>query len=131
MKLIDAIKQPLTNIDILNLTKNLPHFRGVFMRNQLPKRCRTRECGVINLDNEDGPGTHWVGYYKKNNNECYYFDSFGDLQPFKEFIDYIGAGSNNRCTIFYNYKRRQAFNTIICGHLCLKILYKMSEKFDK
>lgn len=97
------------------------------MRNQLPKRCRIRECGVINLDNKEGPGTHWVSYYKTNNNECYYFDSFGDLQPFKEFIDYVGG----KCKIFYNYKRLQTFDTIICGHLCLKFLYEMSLKFDK
>lgn len=97
------------------------------MRNQLPKRCRVHECGVINLDNKDGPGTHWVSYYKNNNKECYYFDSFGDLQPFKEFIDYVGS----KCKILYNYKRQQAFDTIICGHLCLKFLYEMSNKFVK
>lgn len=127
MKLINAIKRPLTNIDILKLTEKLPHFRGVFMRNNLPKRCRKHECGVINLDDEDGPGTHWVSYYKKNNEKCYYFDSFGDLQPFREFIDYVG----NKCKILYNYKRLQSFNTIICGHLCLRFLYEMSNKFNK
>lgn len=98
------------------------------MRNNLPKRCRKHECGVINLDNEDGPGTHWVSYYKKDNDTCYYFDSFGDLQPFKEFIDYVGR---QKCQILYNYRRQQAFNTIICGHLCLKFLYEMSRKFNK
>lgn len=123
MKLINALKhRPLTNIDILKLTKNLPHFRGCFMRNTLPKRCNKRECGVINLDDKDGPGTHWVSYYKKDDGTCYYFDSFGDLPPCKEFIDYVG----DRCKILYNYKRKQTFNSIICGHLCLKFLYHMS-----
>lgn len=98
------------------------------MRNDLPKQCNKHECGVINLDDKDGPGTHWVGYYKKDNN-CYYFDSYGDLQPFKEFIDYVGGA--DKCKIFYNYKRRQAFNTVVCGHLCLKFLYEMAHKFEK
>lgn len=128
MKLINAIKRPLTNIDILKFGKYVPHFRGVFMRTNLPKRCRKHECGVINLDDEEGPGTHWVSYYKWNNKICYYFDSFGDLQPFKEFIAYVGG---DKCKILYNYKRQQAFNTGVCGHLCLKFLLQMSEKFNK
>lgn len=90
------------------------------MRNKLPKRSRKYECGVINLDDEEGPG---VSYYKEDT-ECYYFDSFGDLQPFEEFKNYVG----DRNTIYFNYKQQQTFNTIICGHLCLKFLFAMSYK---
>lgn len=90
------------------------------MRNNLPKRCNKYECGVINLDGEDGPGSHWVSYHKKDK-ICYYYDSFGDLQPFAEFIKYIGNG----CTIHYNYEREQNFDSFVCGHLCLKFLFKM------
>lgn len=100
--------------------RKLPNFRGVFMRNQLPKRCKKYECGVINLDDKDGVGTHWVSYCKQNQ-VCFYFDSYGNLQPFNEFIKYVG----NKCTIYFNYKRFQKFNTVICGHLCLKFLYDL------
>lgn len=93
------------------------------MRNKLPKRCRKYECGVINLDGEEGPGTHWVSY-NKIDDECYYFDSFGDLQPFEEFKKYVGEN----CKIYYNYKQQQTYNTVICGHLCLKFLLSMSYK---
>lgn len=108
---------------MIHFGQYLPHFRGVFMRDELPKRCRKYECGIINLDNEEGPGTHWVSYYKKDV-ECYYFDSFGDLQPFEEFKNYIGESS----TIYFNYKQQQTFDTVICGHLCLKFLFAMSFK---
>lgn len=93
------------------------------MRNTLPKYCRKIESGVINLDDKNGPGTHWVSYYK-NGKTCLYFDSYGDLQPFSEFIKYVG----NDCKIHFNYKRYQPFDTVICGHLCLKFLFEIAYK---
>lgn len=116
------INEPLTESDILYFAQPLPHFRGVFMRNDLPKRpgCLKNECGVINLDDWKGSGTHWVSYCRKNEN-CYYFDSFGNLQPPKEFVQYVG----DKCKIHYNYNSFQKFGTVNCGHLCLKFLYKM------
>lgn len=106
----------------MRFAQPLPHFRGVFMRDNLPKRsgCQAVECSVINLDNQIGDGTHWVCYYRKHKN-CYYFDSFGNLPPPNEFVQYIG----NRCKIHYNYHSFQSFETVNCGHLCLKFLYQM------
>lgn len=98
-------------------------FRGIFMRDQLPKKPKTEECGIINLDNHAGTGTHWVAYYKLNKNVMY-FDSFGNLQPPKEFVNYIGSDTK----ILYNHDRYQDFNTINCGHLCLKFLHKLFEQ---
>ena len=80
--------KPLTNfhlIDTINILK-IPHFRGVFMRNDLPRRPLKRECGILNLDGVSGRGTHWVCWYR-NNNDKFYFDSFG-VQPPNELIEY-------------------------------------------
>lgn len=110
--------RPLTDADILKFAQPLLNFRGVFMRNDFPSRCRKHECGVINLDDKDGIGTHWVAYYRKKN-LCIYFDSFGNLQPPLEFFDYIGKN----CTVCFNYKVFQRFDTVNCGHLCLQFLY--------
>lgn len=96
---------------------NIPHFRGVFMRNALPRKPYKKECGIVNLDNESGFGTHWVAYTIKGKDVLYY-DSYGDLRPPLELIKYFGK---NTC-IKYNYERFQNFNTPICGHLCLKFL---------
>lgn len=90
------------------------------MRNNLPKRCQKFECGVINLDDMENPGTHWVSYYK-HNRTCFYFDSYGNLQPFKEFVKYVGK----KCVIHFNYKQFQTYDSIICGHLCLKFLFNL------
>lgn len=101
----------------------IPHFRGVFMKDNLPKKIRKNECGIVNLDISSGPGTHWTAYRKKNNS-IIYFDSYGNLRPPKNLIKYFHSdGSINR--ISYNYDKYQRDNGINCGHLCLKFLYNM------
>lgn len=98
---------------------NISNFRGVYMRDKLPIRSLDKECGVINLDNESGPGTHWVAYIK-NKSIIKYFDSFGNLRPPIEIVRYLGKNIN------YNYNNYQNFNTFICGHLCLKFLIEQN-----
>lgn len=87
------------------------------MRDSLPKgRPWKNESGIINLDSSNGLGTHWVAYFKK---DYYidYFDSFGNLPPPVELITYLG---NN---IHYNYIKHQDYDSVNCGHLCLRFLY--------
>lgn len=109
----------LTNYDLLKHAKHIPGFRGVYMRDCLPKKPLYKECGIINLDINANPGTHWTAYIK-NGRKTIYFDPFGNLKPCIEFINYISCPKN----IFYNYNNYQKYDTIICGHLCLEFLYK-------
>ena len=46
------IEKPLSSIDLNKLIKelNIKKFRGIFSRDNLPKRIRKEECGIINLD---------------------------------------------------------------------------------
>lgn len=95
----------------------IPHFRGVFMRNELPKTGpRRNEAAIVNLDDKSGIGTHWVAY-RKTEADVNYFDSFGNLKPPKEIMNYLNVDS-----VKYNYKKYQKYNTFTCGHLCLKFL---------
>lgn len=122
MSLSSLPKRALNNIDIETFATKLkiPHFRGVFMRNNLPKKIRKNESGVINLDNNEGNGTHWTAY-KKTENLVIYFDSYGNLKPPLEAIKYFN--SNNLCDIRYNHRVYQTYNSYNCGHLCLQFLY--------
>lgn len=86
------------------------------MKDNLPLKPHTNESGFLNLDRMSGSGTHWTAYYKKGK-RIVYFDSFGDLQPPKELVRYLG---NN---IKYNEESYQTYDTFICGHLCLIFLY--------
>lgn len=109
--------RPLNELDLYRFAKDLPNFRGVFMKDCLPLQPHKNECGILNLDLNSGPGTHWTAYYKKGSKRIIYFDSFGDLQPPKELIHYLGSN------IKYNKESYQTYNTFICGHLCLIFLY--------
>lgn len=93
------------------------------MRDQLPRKPLLRECGVINLDDNDGPGTHWVAYCKEKSS-TYYFDSFGNLPPPNEFIKYLGSDSY----IHYNYKQYQNYGTTNCGQLCIQFMFDFYNK---
>ena len=96
----------------------IPKFRGVYMRDTLPKYSTRAECGILNLDSIKGPGTHWTCWYKENSNICYYFDSFG-VGPPKEFENYI------KTDILYSTYKIQDDDDFICGHICLILLYQL------
>lgn len=96
--------------------KKIPYFRGVYMRDNLPKKPKRLECGIINLDLSKNEGTHWVAYIKMND-YFEYFDSFGDLRPPIELVKYFGNQN-----IYYNYNKYQNFKSVNCGHLCIKYL---------
>jgi len=59
------------------------------MKNELPRKLKNIECGIINLQNYNESGSHWVAYYK-NNDKKYYFYSYGDALPPKELDKYLG-----------------------------------------
>ena len=94
----------------------IPHFIGVFSRDRLSTRPKQKESAIVNLDTENGTGTHWVAY-KKIGNKVEYFDSFGNLPPPLEVQKYFRG-----CIINFNYNRIQKYNTTNCGNLCLKFL---------
>jgi len=60
--------KPLTNLEILEAVKKLdiPQFRGVFVRDNLPLEPKRMECGILNLDDTSGNGIHWVAWYRDN-----------------------------------------------------------------
>ena len=113
--------KPLSNIELLEAARKLkiPNFRGVSLRDTLPKKPKKKECGILNLDDTSGLGTHWVAWYK-NEAEKNYFDSYG-LQPPNELIDYLHS------PILYNTEQIQPKDQVFCGHLCLYVLKHLGE----
>lgn len=112
-------QRALTNIDLIKYAKMLKirNFRGVFMRDELPRSGpRRTECAIVNLDNSKGVGTHWCSYIKRGNNVLYY-DSFG-LRPFPELMTYLKVAK-----VQYSHNKFQKFNTTNCGNLALQFIY--------
>lgn len=93
------------------------------MRDTLPldEHIWQNETGIMNLDSVHGNGTHWICYVK-NKKEIKYFDSFGNLRPPIELINYFYSSKQQPITIVYNYTRKQSMKAVTCGHLCLQFL---------
>ena len=115
----------LTNFDILNYIDILkvPNFRGVFMRDQLPRSAKSVECGIMNFNTHNQPGSHWVCYVK-NRRTRIYFDSFGQITPLEmqKYLKTKEEFRNDSLVIERNTNIVQRPNTNICGHLCLFVL---------
>ena len=71
------VNKALSNFDLFDWVKKLDikHFRDIYSRKDLPKKIK-KECGIINLDDNQGPGTHWV-CYRNIDSFVEFFDSFG------------------------------------------------------
>ena len=112
--------EPLSNFQLIEAAKKLDikHFRGVFVRDQLPQKPHDFECGILNTGDSSTNGTHWICWCK-NNKWKVCFDSYG-LPPPVELIDYL------KRPVYYNSERLQYGNTVFCGHLCLYVLKKLS-----
>jgi len=57
--------KPLTNFELLSVVNKLgiPNFCGVFLRDVLPKKSLKKECGILNLGNLSGNGSHWIAWF--------------------------------------------------------------------
>ena len=109
----------LTNLDLLKYVSilDIPNFRGVFMRDTLPKSPFYKESGIVNFNTSKEPGSHWVCYYKNGEN-IIYFDSYGQT-PLQEVQNYLKNIHRNTDVV-------QKPGTSICGHLCLYVLKSLS-----
>ena len=117
--------QGLTNFDLISYIEKLkvPYFRGVFMRDELPSRKHTIECGIMNLNKSNQIGSHWVCFVRGKKDRIY-FDSFGQITPI-EIQKYLKSKSefdNEKSVIQRNSNIVQRANTHVCGHLCLVVL---------
>ena len=76
----------LSNFKIQKYYQNEPRFNGVYSRNNLSKI--KDEAYVINLDEYESIGTHWIALYVNAKNVAS-FDSFGFEHIAKEIRKFI------------------------------------------
>ena len=113
--------KPLSNTELEKAVTALgiPGFRGVFMRDTLPPTPQRIECGILNHDSCEGPGTHWTCWFKRGPVK-YYFDSYG-LPPPAEMVSYL------RPDIRYSTDELQQRGSVVCGHFCLYVLKLLAD----
>ena len=104
----------LTNIEIIEYYKNELRFNGAYSRNNLPNKIK-KGAYVINLDEYENTGKHWVSLFVKAN-KVIYFDTFGIEHIPKEINKFI---NNN---IESNIFRIQSHDSIMCGYFCIEFI---------
>ena len=110
---------PLTNIEISEYYSNEPRFNGVYSRDNL-RKITQKGAYVINLDEYQNTGTHWIALFIKTN-EVIYFDSFGIEHIPKEINKFISNNKKIKANIF----RIQAYDSIMCGYFCIEFINYM------
>ena len=119
--------KPLSNFDLLDYVEklNIPNFRGVFMKDELPKKPWRKECGIVNFNTSFEPGSHWIAFYR-NGKQRIAFDSYGQ-NILMELQDYLKTEKERgKAVLQRNTDIVQNFDTQICGHLCLYVLKSLS-----
>ena len=117
----------------------------MYSRNNLPNKIK-KGAYVINLDEYENTGTHWVSLFVKPKYTVY-FDSFGIEHIPKEINKFIrskelrakalgsavghAVGNNDRtkssaiARIKSNIFRIQAYDSIMCGYFCIEFINYM------
>ena len=90
----------------------------MYSRNNLPNKIK-KGAYVINLDEYENTGTHWVALFVKPKYTVY-FDSFGTEHIPKEINKF--SGNND---IKSNIFRIQAYDSIMCGYFCIELINYM------
>jgi len=101
------------------------NFRGVFAKDDLPTQINDNEMGIVNFDNHDSQGTHWVCYFNSSsppeNEYVLYFDSYG-LPPPENLKTYLLTSGKK---IKRNTSEIQYGDSIMCGYYCVYILNQL------
>ena len=84
---------------------------------------------VINLDEYNDIGTHWIVLYHKKNMTVY-FDSFGVEHIPDEILKFINANLLKNFDIIKNIFRIQAYDSIMCGYFCIGFIDYMIKGKD-
>ena len=89
-------------INTIKTKKGGPTFAGVFSNDQLKKPVKNK-IYILNLEDSNEPGSHWVLLYNG-----WYFDPYG-VMPTAEIAPF---------TTNYNQNDFQGINSEACGHYC-------------
>ena len=125
---LDLPPKSLSNIELQKAAEALEisHFRGIFMRDALPPSPRLVECGILNHDDDEGPGTHWTCWHKSRGSKAY-FDPYG-LPPPDEMVEYLQPESLFSTDEFlFSTHEIQRRGTVLCGHICLYVLKLLAD----
>ena len=113
----------MNTLQILNVLKNDPFTKSVFTdvlpSDLLPNQIQKTPRGfILNVDTNNGPGTHWISIYITTDGKGELFYSYGEPPEFysRNFETFLEDHSN---TFTSNKKTLQSPWSRVCGQYCL------------
>ncbi len=96
--------------------KDEPNFIGVYSHDTLPliKHPKANTSLIINYNNQDEPGSHWVACYGKE-----FYDSFG-VVPSSTIQNWLRKTYHlDKGDIVYPSHQQQHITSVLCGYYCI------------
>lgn len=91
----------------------------VCAKDELSKEENVADAYIVNTDNSNQPGKHWILLYFKDNTGFYY-NSYGSSIPIQEeIVDFMNINSYKWTR---NNNRIQSVNSYMCGVFCIFVL---------
>lgn len=115
-----------TDAQLRDLLSNVKGFAGVLTRDELSKRVREKEFGIINMQKPIREGTHWVAYANSQSSQkyIYYFDSFG-LPPPDDIVKFLKTSGKQ---VLYQDAQIQNIESTACGYYCVEFIKAIANK---
>lgn len=105
----------MNTLEIGAALAGVPHFRGVFAVDRLPRSFRLPAIFVINLDAHHRPGTHWVSVAIDDTGNADFMDSFGRPPSRRPLVLFLRMHAKQYT---YNTRRLQGVVSNVCGQYC-------------
>ena len=102
----------MSNLKIGDILKNNVNYIGTYSKDNVPI-LKNNESTIINLQDSDKKGSHWVSY-KKIVNKIFYFDSYGVA-----YIPDIIKNQYLNHKLICNIYRVQSLNSNQCARFCI------------
>ena len=103
---------PMSNIKIDQILQHDKNYIGTFSKDNVPI-LKNNQSTIINLQDSNLPGNHWVSY-KRIDNKIFYFDSYRVA-----YIPDIIKNQYPKHKFICNMYRIQSIDSNQCGRFCI------------
>ena len=82
---------------------------------------------VVNVDESNKPGSHWVAIYVDQDGSGVFFDSYGLPPSVSHHIDRL---RRNSTSYRWNIQQLQSVDSDVCGHYCVVFLFFVAHGYS-
>jgi hypothetical protein len=101
----------------LNKNHDDKYHVGVYAADAIPYVIRKPAANIVNTDEEDKPGTHWVAMYIPKRGCLEFFDSYGIPPLVKGHMEFL-----NKKGVIFNELELKSMTSKVCSQFCLCFL---------